>query len=457
MRRALSLHVWLAVALALVIAVPALAGLAAWTAGGRWQAGREAHRRDQAVAVLRTATLDTAAQREAVSGRLAALGVEAQLGPTVPDAKAAFDGADPKATAVDVSAKMALANKPVLLTPGVDQGATKARFESYRQSSVAVGQIAGVLWVPRESTATRLAVALGAGLAALGAALVVILVLLRRWVLQPLARLAADAERIAGGELDVEPLPTRAREVAQVGAALHGMAGALGDALRTSAAAEHERRFMVTAIAHDLRTPLFTLRGSLEGLERGVGDERYLDRAQAKAAHLDRLISDLFTFSRLEYAPDAIGADEVDVATLARRAAEDVEAMAAAHGCVLEVRGAQQGLTVRGDADALLRVLTNLLDNAIHHGRGRVVLAAQRSNGAVEVQVVDDGPGFAPDDLAHVFEPLFRSDRARATATGGTGLGLAIARRLARAHGGDVHADNGPGGGGRATVRLPAA
>jgi signal transduction histidine kinase len=456
MRRPLSLHVWLAVALALVIAVPALVGLTAWAAAGWWQAGREADRRDQAVAVLRTARLDTAEQRDAITHRLAALGVEAQLGPTVADAKAAVDGADKK-NAVDMSAKIALANKPVLLTPAFEKGAPKARFESYRQSAVDAGQIGGLLWVPRESAATRWAVTLGAGLVALGGALVVILVLLRRWVLQPLARLAADAERIAGGELDVEPLPTRAREVAQVGAALHGMAGALGDALQTSAAAERERRFMVTAIAHDLRTPLFTLRGSLEGLERGVGDERYLDRAQAKAAHLDRLISDLFTFSRLEYAPDAIGAEEVDVATLARRAAEDVEPLAAAHGCVLEVRGAQRGLTVRGDADALLRVLTNLLDNAIHHGRGRVVLAAQRANGAVEVEVVDDGPGFAPDDLAHVFEPLFRSDRARATATGGTGLGLAIARRLARAHGGDVEAANDPGGGARATLTLPAA
>ena len=75
-------------------------------------------------------------------------------------------------------------------------------------------------------------------------------------------------------------------------------------------------------------------------------------------------------------------------------------------------------------------MLTNLLDNAIRHGRGRVVLGAQRVNGAVRVEVVDDGPGFAPDDLDHVFEPLFRSDRARAPATGGTGLGLAIARRL---------------------------
>jgi signal transduction histidine kinase len=365
----------------------------------------------------------------------------------VPDVKAA----------PDVAAKIALAGKPEdVLTPGLEGADIKAP-QRYRESAISVGSVAGVLWVPRENPATRWAIALGAGLAALGAALVAIVVLLRRWVLQPLARLAADAEHIAGGELDVAPLPTRAREVAQVGDALHGMARGLSDALRTSTAAERERRFMVTAIAHDLRTPLFTLRGSLEALERGVGDARYLDRAQAKAAHLDRLVSDLFTFSRLEYAPDAIRTDEVDVATLARRAAEDVEAMAAAHGCVLEVHGAQQGVTVRGDADALLRVRTNLLDNAIHHGRARVVLAAQRSNGSVEIEVVDDGPGFAPDDLAHVFEPLFRSDRARASATGGTGLGLAIARRLVRAHGGDVHAANEPGGGGRTTVRLPAA
>jgi signal transduction histidine kinase len=459
MRRPLSLHVWLAVALALVIAVPALAGLAAWAGAGRWQAGREAHRRDQAVAVLRTAALDTPAEREAASRRLGALGVEAQLGATVVDAEIKTDpkiAANPK-LAKDMAAKLALASKPLLETAGFQQGLEKTRLDSYRQSAISLERVAGVLWVPRESAATRWAIALGAGLAALGAALVVVVVLLRRWVLQPLARLAADAERIAGGELDVEPLPTRAREVAQVGDALHGMARGLGDALRTSTAAEHERRFMVTAIAHDLRTPLFTLRGSLEALERGVGDDGYLDRAQAKAAHLDRLVSDLFTFSRLEYARDAIAFEEVDVGALARRAAEDAEPTAAAHGCVLQVRGMESPLAVRGDADALLRVLTNLLDNAIRHGRGRVVLRAHRENGAVRLEVADDGPGFAPDDLDHVFEPLFRSDRARAPRTGGTGLGLAIARRLARAHGGDIEAANAPGGGARATLTLPAA
>ena len=487
MRRPLSLHVWLGFALALATAFPALAGLGAWAAAGSWQAGREAHRQDQAVAVLRTAQLDTRAHRDAVLHGLAALGVEAQLGPTGAEPKIAdatdrkvADASNPKgagatkpesagasdptgagatkpAVTEAMAAKMALAGKPELLTAAFTQGDPKPRLGRYRQIPVATARVGGVLWVPRESAATRWAITLGAGLAALGAALVVVVVLLRRWVLQPLARLAADAERIAGGELDIDPLRTRAREVAQVGDALHGMARGLRDALRSSTAAERERRFMVTAIAHDLRTPLFTLRGSLEALERGVGDAGYLPRAQAKAAHLDRLVSDLFTFSRLEYAREAVAFEEVDVAALARRAAEDAEPIAAARGCALDVHGVESALCVRGDADALLRVLTNLLDNAIRHGHRRVVLGAYRENGAVRLEVADDGPGFAPEDLDHVFEPLFRSDRARPGRTGGTGLGLAIARRLARAHGGDVAAENSPGGGARATLTLPGA
>jgi signal transduction histidine kinase len=300
--------------------------------------------------------------------------------------------------------------------------------------------------VHRESPATRWAIALGAGILGLVAALAAILLFLRRSVLSPLAELAGDADRIAGGELDITPPRTRAREVAQVGDAMQGMAEALGTALHASAAAERDRRFLVTAIAHDLRTPLFTLRGSLEALERGLGNGRYLGLAQDRAADLDRLITDLFRFSRLELAPDTAGFDEVDLTALVRRAAETM-------GGDVEVGGG--AAVVRGDPEALLRVLTNLLDNAVRHGGGHVAVRTARANGTVTVDVVDDGPGFADADLPHVFEPLFRGDRSR----GGShaGLGLAIARRLVRAHGGDVHAANERGGGARLTVELPAA
>jgi signal transduction histidine kinase len=422
----LSLRVWLLVALVLAMAVPALVAGAAWLAAGAWQSDREVARERDAVAILRTARLDTPAERKQVLAQLERLGVDAEVGV----------GRTP-----EERKKMAVV-KPVLMTPARTIEDKRALSDA-RESFVQVDSIAATLWVHRESTATRWAITLGAGVAALALVLLVIVVFLRRWVLAPLAQLAGDADRIAGGDLAVAPVPTRAREVAQVGEAMHGMADALGGALQASAAAERDRRFLVTAIAHDLRTPLFTLRGSLEALEHGIGDGRYLGLAQDRAADLDRLIDDLFRFSRLELAPDF---GEVDMGGLVRRAAETIDGR-------VEVAG--DDAVVRGDPEALLRVLTNLLDNAVRHGHGHVAVTTARVNGTVTVAVVDDGPGFDEDDLPHVFEPLFRGDRARSGAH--AGLGLAIARRLARAHGGDVHAANDPAGGARLTVELPAA
>jgi signal transduction histidine kinase len=442
MRHTLSLRTWLALGLVLAIAAPAAAGAGAWLAARDWQTGREQARRSAAVSLLASSRVDTAAQRRALSGGLARLGVEAEI---------SLDS--------NVGAKSLVANanvKPAagtaMVTPvlgALQQGREwKQRLVSdYITSSVSMPAGAATVFVRRESVAARWAIALGAAAAALAAALVLAVSLLSRWVLRPLARLAADAERIAGGELAIDPVDTRAREVAQVGDALGGMAGALEQALGASTAAERERRFLVTAIAHDLRTPLFTLRGSLEAIERGIGDGGALTRAQDKAAHLDRLVGDLFAFSRAEYAREGRAGEPVDLAEIARRAAETVEP-----GRVRLDVVTNGPVPLSGDPVALQRVLTNLIDNALRHARTRVELRVS----GTRVDIADDGPGFAPEDLPHVFEPLFRGDRTRAAATGGAGLGLAIARRLARAHGGDVEAANQPAGGGaRVTLTLP--
>jgi signal transduction histidine kinase len=417
----LSLHVWLAAALALAVAVPAAVAGAAWISAGAWQAGRQDAREQKAIDAVAAADLSTTNGVKRLGLRLSEMGVEAQVG-----------GKDPQS---------------VIQTSGFE-----SKVESPgRGAIVKVDAGPAALWVPPESPGVRWAITIGAATAALIAALAVIVFFLRRWVLAPLAGLAADADRIAGGELDVTPRPTRAREVAQVGDAMQGMAQELGAALDASAAAERDRRFLVTAIAHDLRTPLFTLRGSLEALERGLGDGRYLGLAQDRATHLDRLVTDLFAFSRLEYAHDEAAWADVDVAALAREVAD---ALSDIHDVRVAAGGADRAM-VRGDAQALQRVLTNLLDNAVRHGHAHVAVTTARENGTVIVEVVDDGPGFDAADLPHVFEPLFRGDRARSGSH--AGLGLAIARRLARAHGGDVDAANAAGGGAQMTVRLPAA
>jgi signal transduction histidine kinase len=344
-----------------------------------------------------------------------------------------FTAGDPAAD------KQALASAPQITTAmiaGAKRGPEVKQHvrQDFRVHAVALDTARGTLFVVRESAAVQLVAAMLAAAVALGAVLALAVTLLQRWVLRPLARLAAEADRVAGGELAIAPVATRAREVAQVSDALHGMAGGLAGALGAQAAAERERRFLLSALAHDLRTPLFILRGSLEAAERGLGDG-HLGRAQAKAADLDRLIGELFAFSRAEYAG---GGDElVDVAALARQAGEASGARVRAPGPAL----------VRGDPVALQRILTNLVDNAVRHGGGDVEIGVGDGDGRVRVEVADAGPGF--QDLERAFEPLFRDDGA-----GGAGLGLAIARRLARAHGGDITAANRPGGGAVVTLAL---
>jgi signal transduction histidine kinase len=431
-----SLRTWLALGLVLAIALPTAAAAAAWLAASAWQSHRARQRSAAAARLVKTTTLDA----PELAARLARLGVEAELSP----------GQDASPAVVKAAKLAGETTQPpdsaTVMTPGLRaalQGpdAKRRLGEDYTSTPVQLPNVVGTLFVHRPGVVPRLAAALGAAALALTAALALAVSRLQRWVLRPLAGLAADADRIAGGELAVAPVDTRAREVDQVGEAMHGMAGALGSALGASAAAERDRRFLVSAIAHDLRTPLFTLRGSLEAIERGIGDGDALARAQRKADHLDRLVGDLFVFTRAEYGAPA--REPIDLLAVARQAAETVDP-----GPIgLEVLG-EGPVRLRGDPVALQRVLTNLLDNAIRHARTRVEIRVS----AGRVEVADDGPGFPAEDLPHVFEPLFRGDRARGG--GGAGLGLAIARRLARAHGGDVSAGNDPAGA-RVIVTLP--
>jgi two-component system sensor kinase ParS len=109
---------------------------------------------------------------------------------------------------------------------------------------------------------------------------------------------------------------------------------------------------------------------------------------------------------------------------------------------------------VHADRTSLLRILVNILDNAIRHAHRRVEIAVSEDGPDLRFVVSDDGPGIDPDDLPHIFEPLFRADRTRNSATGGAGLGLAIVDRLAAAQGATVSADTAPSGGARFTVRF---
>jgi signal transduction histidine kinase len=225
---------------------------------------------------------------------------------------------------------------------------------------------------------------------------------------------------------------------------------ALRKAHRHEADIEQERRLLISAIAHDLRTPLFALRGYLQAHQLGVGEldrDDYLRLAEEKAEQIDRLVGDLFGFTRLELLNERPEFTDVCLSDLVRRSAAAFTQIAAARGIEIVIDG-HESLSVEGNADMLERVISNLLDNAIGYTEPRGLIRigwGKKSAGEAWLTISDNGPGVPTADLPNLFEPLYRGDRARSKGGGGAGLGLSIAKRLVEAHGGTigVHNENG--------------
>lgn len=302
------------------------------------------------------------------------------------------------------------------------------------------------------------------GLVALLAALTVVTWGLGRMVLRPLAAMSRAAHQIAGGNLDVRLPLSQAREVAEVAAALMGMSTALQSALQRQAALEEERRLFVGAIAHDLHTPLFVLRGYLQGLENGIVTSpqkvaAYIAECRAKVDALARLIADLFAYTKAEYLDQTIQQQPLDLGALLWQATDGLQPLAKEQHLMLTLDGPDAPCPLVGDRHLLERAVENLLDNALRHtpAGGEVRLSWGVEGRHFVVQVADTGPGIAAGDLPHLFTPLYRGESSRNRQTGGAGLGLAIARRIVQAHGGDLTAANRAGGGAVFTATLPVA
>jgi signal transduction histidine kinase len=323
------------------------------------------------------------------------------------------------------------------------------------------GQTAGTiaLYQPRPPGFLAL---IGA-IAALASAFLFVRFQMGRYVVRPLEAMERAARRIAGGDLEFDLPPSRVTEVAQVGAAFRAMGDGLRDSLRRQAELEEQRRFFIGAVAHDLRTPLFALRGYLIGLEQGLADSpektaAYLAICREKADQLDRLVSDLFAYAKTEYLGQSIHRRPVDLAELLGHAVAGMRPAAEARGIAIDL-DAGDGCCAEGDRDLLARAAGNLLDNALRHtpAGGRVEVSCGRDGDRISFSVADTGPGIAEQDLLHLLEPMYRGDAARNSKTGGAGLGLAIAARALQAHGGGLTAANRPGGGAIFTGWLPCA
>lgn len=236
------------------------------------------------------------------------------------------------------------------------------------------------------------------------------------------------------------------------------LADAFDDMLeRLKQAFEQQSRFVADA-AHELRTPLATLRANLEVVRQDpnatLTDYRemgqVLDRALSRMEHL---VEDLLLLAKGE---KEIRREPVSLEVVLTEAIDEMKPLAQAHSVTLRLEVVGE-LALLADAPLLFRAVSNLIENGIRYNRpgGSVAVIAYREADGVVIQVKDTGVGISSEEIPHIFERFYRVDRSRARYRGGAGLGLSITARIVQLHSGHIQVESAPGAGSTFTIWLP--
>lgn len=290
-------------------------------------------------------------------------------------------------------------------------------------------------------------------------AIVVMLVLIgaaslwfSRRLARPLESLADAARRFGEGDTSARAKLARRDELGEVGAAFDHMAE------RTESVMRAQRQLMAD-VSHELRTPLSRIRVALElAAEDPTAAKDVLADVGTDLDEIDTLIGDIMTTARLDGQP-TLDRRATPIGELIERAASRFAHRHPRRQLDLRVDGSE--LDVECDAVLLRRALDNLLDNAAKYSDAPITLAVtvapRPARTHVTFEVIDTGIGMTAEELERAFTPFWRADSSRTRKTGGVGLGLALARRIARAHGGDVVLSSEAGRGTTARLEVPLA
>jgi len=270
---------------------------------------------------------------------------------------------------------------------------------------------------------------------------------------RPISRLADASRRIASGRYAERVPVTSDDELGELAESFNTMADSLE-------ATERRRLQLVGDVAHELRTPLATIEGYLEGLDDGIiqPNEATWTLLRGETARLSRLVNDLQELWRAEARQLPLAPRTLVVGAEIDAAIGRISTQAQEHGIEIRTDIGPRRQTVRADPERLGQILDNFLSNAIRYSpRGTaVILAASGERDLVAISVTDQGPGLTAEQLERVFERFYRVDPSRSRSLGGSGIGLAIARALAEAMGGRAEAlSEGPGLGTTFRVVLP--
>lgn len=274
-------------------------------------------------------------------------------------------------------------------------------------------------------------------------------------IIGPIRMLTEATKRIADGDYGRRVAVVWNDELSELAQSFNRMAGALQDT-------EKRRVELIGNVAHELKTPLTTIRGTMEAIIDGVlpADDETLLEMQRETARLQRLTDEMLELSRTEAGVVDLRLEVTDAVEILRRAASRLHPQFQDKGVSLRMELAEQPLFVSVDGERMMQVFINLIGNALQFTPpgGSVTIRGRERAGQTIFSVTDTGIGLAADEIPRIFERFYRVEKSRSRSRGGSGIGLTIAAHLVRAHGGTLTAESrGVGFGSTFWFALPTS
>ena len=274
---------------------------------------------------------------------------------------------------------------------------------------------------------------------------------------KPIKKLADGANEIANGNLDYTIDYDSTNEIGQTVKAFNAMSKRLKRSIEEQNRIEQSRKEMIAGVAHDLRTPLTSAKGYVEGLLDGIANtpemqERYLKTIYSSTLAMENMLDDLLTVSRLELGSIELHCKALDINGVMDDCADELALSLEKQGFQFAYdNSAQRPSYVALDVDRFMRVVHNIVSNSVRYAKkdapGQLTLSVADHQKSVIISISDNGIGVEPENLTRIFEPLYRADRARTRVTDGSGIGLAVCKQIIELHGGHIWATGAVGEG----------
>ncbi len=286
-----------------------------------------------------------------------------------------------------------------------------------------------------------------------------------RSILIPLGKISDALWHLKNGDLNYEFSCSGDRELREISMSFEELRLRLQRSVRKNIKKDNDRRMLIVNISHDIKTPITSIKGYIEGIRDGIADtpekqRHYLNTIYAKAEAIEQMVENLSIYSKLELGKMQYNRTKTDVFEFLRNCADEFCIDLQNADMDLEIDIPDLHITAMLDKEKLRRVFSNIITNAIKYkkfGRGSLKIFGEIAENGVVMTFSDSGKGISESDLPSIFDEFYRADPSRNTTIEGSGLGLSICKKIIADHGGKIWARSKLGTGTEISVFLPNA